>query len=181
MKITWFLITLLALSFGGHVQAETEASSVTLSTSLRGSEMHDALHGDLMAERSFTDYLSGRVGFAFFLSDQTGIHGGLEAGVRANAPGIVSPFIGSGLFIGSWTSSELADNDGIDNDDDNMVDEYGEEEEVRDDLLALYPELGVNLWLADTVRISGSYRYYVTSRGRDSDSSLYGFGLGIKF
>ncbi len=133
-----------------------------------------------MAEIDINHYLSGRVGFAFFLSDQTGIHGGLEGGVRANAPGVLSPYIGSGLFLGSWTSSELADNDGIDNDNDNMVDEYGEEEEVRDDLVAIYPELGVNLWLADTVRISAGYRYYVTSRGRDSDRSLYGFGIGIK-
>ena len=152
-----------------------------LSLSLRSSEMSDALHGEVMVEAPITDSISGRLGFAFFSSEQTELHGGLELGLRANFGATISPFIGAGLFLGQWTETIEANNDGIDNDDDYLIDEGDEEVEEVDYLVAAYPEAGVHLWIANRLRLTGSWRYYMTSKGRDSDRRMVGFGLGFAF
>ncbi len=182
IKTFLFAITVAMTAVSEEVSAEVRGELPdTLSGSLRSSKENDALQGELMFEKGLSTTTTARVGVSFFLSENTGLHGGFEAGMRANAPGKIAPFIGAGLLIGSWSTDELADSDGIDNDDDGVVDEIGEEAEVTDYLLATYPEAGVHLWLTEAVRLTASYRYYITTRGRDSDRALYGFGLGFAF
>ncbi len=148
---------------------------------LSSSEEFDALHGEIMAEAYANPYISYRGGLSIFLSHETDIHGGIEGGVRCLPPLPVSPFIGAGLFLGRWTYYKSADNDGVDNDDDHVVDESGEQDAVRDYLFAVYPEVGVYLWLNDSTRLTGTLRYYVTTDGRESDRLMYGIGLGFAF
>jgi len=160
---------------------ESDEESHQLAISLRASEAGDALQGEIMGEGSITEHLTGRVGLAFFFGLDTGLFGGIEGGLRGELPGRVAPFAGAGLFLGSWTDDELADSDGIDNDEDNVTDEPGEEKEVTDYLSAVYPELGIHFWLTESMRITASTRYYITSKGRDNDRRMTGLGLAVRF
>ena len=173
-------VATLMLSAQLHAEDETGVSGA-FSMSLRNSEMYDAIHGELMLEGDLAKQMTARVGLAFMVSEDTGIHGGLELGLRSRLPWRVAPFVGAGLFMGRWTDYEPADYDGIDNDGDLSVDEVGEEEEQRDYLFAIYPEAGVHLWLNESVRLTGSWRHYVTSKGPDGSRSLYGVGLAFSF
>ena len=182
MKALIIACTVVTLSLCGPLHAEEDAGiSGAFSMSLRNSVGDDAIHGELMMEGDLAQQMTVRGGLAFLLSEDTGIHGGFELGLRSRLPWRVAPFVGAGLFMGSWTDYERADYDGIDNDGDLSVDEVGEEEEHRDYLFALYPEAGVHLWLNETVRLTGSWRHYVTSKGPDSSRSLYGVGLALSF
>ena len=88
----------------GYVNADEPVESVRqLATNLRGSEQHDALQGEIMGEGSVGEHLTARIGVSFFLSDATGLHGGLEGGLRGGLPGRVSPFVGMGMFLGTWS------------------------------------------------------------------------------
>lgn len=175
-------ISLAMTLASGDLIAEPDVNyPKTLNLSLRSSAENDALQGEIMAEGGLSRIVSGRFGFSFFLSEKTGLHGGIEGGVRMNTPGKVSPFVGTGMFLGSWTTDKRAEDDGIDNDKDNLVDEFGEMREETDFLLAIYPEAGLHLWLARSVRLTASYRYYITTHGRNSDRGLYGLGMGFAF
>ena len=182
MKPSITLVSLLVFLFTPSAGVLAEPiNQELLSLSLRSSEMSDALHGEAIAELPISDDISGRFGFAFFSSEQTELHGGMELGGRVNFGATISPFIGAGLFLGQWTETVEANNDGIDNDDDYLIDEGDEEVEEVDYLLAAYPEAGVHLWLSKRLRLTGSWRYYMTSAGRDSDRRMAGFGLGFAF
>ena len=176
-----FLATISFCAATHALAVEGDKESHQLALSLRGTEANDALQGEIIGEGSITEHLTGRVGLSFFLSEDTGLHGGIEGGLRGELPGRIAPFIGAGMFLGSWTDYELADSDGIDNDDDNIVDEPGEEAEFTDYLSAVYPELGIHIWLTESVRISASTRYYITTKGRDSDRRMTGIGLAFRF
>ncbi len=182
MKAHSLLLAIISSCVVTPVPAEGGGEeSHQLAISLRGSEANDALQGEIMGEGAITEHLTARGGLSFFLSEDTGLHGGIEGGLRGELPGRVAPFAGAGLFLGSWTDDELADSDGIDNDNDNVIDEPGEEKEVADYLSAVYPELGIHLWLMESVRVTVSTRYYITSKGRDSDRRMTGLGLAVRF
>ena len=103
---------------------------------------------------------------------------GANAGVRVNSPSRVAPFIGAGAYGGmSWFVDD-ATADGLDNDDDLLVDEPGETDWNHDFLLAVYPEVGLHVWLTEKWRLTGSAAYYVTTEGRDRDFWFYGISLG---
>ena len=56
-----------------------------------------------------------------------------------------------------------ATNDGVDNNNNGQVDEWGETDEVISDvLLSIYPEIGVHLWAGDHMRLTVSGKYHVT-------------------
>lgn len=181
MKAQLILI-ILSCCMAVHAKADdVNEKTEQVTISLHRSDEFDALQGEVMGEGPITEYLTGRAGLSFFLSDDTGLHGGIEGGVRGELPGLVSPFVGAGMFLGRWTDDELADSDGIDNDGDGIVDEVGEEEELVDYLAAVYPELGIHLWLTKSIRVTFSTRYYVTSKGRGSDRKMSGLGLAVRF
>ena len=95
--------------------------------------------------------------------------GGINLGVRAQSPTRVAPFVGAGVFAGASSYYELADSDGVDNDDDFFIDEPGEERETNDYFAAVYPEVGVHAWLTSNWRATASASYLVTTEGRDHD------------
>lgn len=92
---------------------------------------------------------------------------GLNMGMRLEAPTYVAPFVGVGLTNGY--------------DLDAIRDEfrhYDYRKPTRGYMIAIHPEAGINYWITENFRVTGSASYYVTSAGRDSDFMLLGLGLG---
>lgn len=70
--------------------------------------------------------------------------------------------------------------DGLDNDDDGWIDEYGEKEWDFDNwLVAVYPEVGTHVWLNGSWRLTAYGRYLVTTEGRVHDDWLLGGQLTV--
>ncbi len=96
-------------------------------------------------------------------------------GVRAQLPARVTPFVGVGVLAGVPRTVTIADQDGLDNDDDDAIDERGETKSEFDEVLfGGYPEVGLHAWLNGQWRVSGFGRYLVTDRGRNEDDWLIG-------
>ncbi|MBB3209703.1 hypothetical protein FHS27_005543 [Rhodopirellula rubra] len=126
-----------------------------------------------------TSFMTNRMGFVAAANDDDYFLGG-ELGMRFQTPTRLAPFVGWGLFAGASSTTESADDDNIDNDDDGDIDEWGEEEESFDGaLMAIYPETGIHFWWTPRVRISGFGRYLVTTEGRDADAWYYGASIAI--
>jgi len=97
-------------------------------------------------------------------SDQT--VGGLNLGLRAQAPSRLAPFAGLGVFGGYSERTEYPP--------------CGCEPETTVDgaLAAVYPELGVHFWLSPRLRLTASASYFISTEGRDHDAWLFGFNVG---
>ncbi len=122
-----------------------------------------------------TRHISARGSAIFFAEDSLNhTYGGVGGGLRLNFGKDLSPFIGAGFFYGQDKDDVVADNDGIDNDGDGWTDEPGEEKEViTDSMLTVYPEVGLHLWITDNIRLTGSLKYYETTK-----SSTHDFWMG---
>ncbi|MDA7977492.1 MAG: hypothetical protein MPJ50_01825 [Pirellulales bacterium] len=139
-----------------------------------------AAGAELGAFHYFREDIEGRASFAWLTNsaaDDSFL--GVNLGARVQTPSRVAPFAGLGVFGGYSEFSEVADSDGIDNDDNGFIDERGEEKESVDGALgAVYPELGVHFWLTSHIRLTAAASYYVTTKGRDYDHWMYGVSLG---
>jgi hypothetical protein len=118
-------------------------------------------------------WLSQRIGLASYFSEEDG-YLGLETSVRVQLPTRITPFAGVGTILG-LSRTVTDDPDGIDNDDDTLVDEEGELASSIDHILgAVYPEVGLHTWLNGNWRVSAFGRYMITTMGRDHDDWLIG-------
>jgi len=136
------------------------------------------LGAELGCERYATSWLSGRAAIAATLGNNEG-YLGFDTGLRLQTPTRIAPFVGMGMFLGASRRIELADSDGLNNDDDFFTDEPGEEAEVDDWLGAVYPEVGVHFWLNGRWRLTAYGRYFVTTAGRAHDDWLVGGQLTV--
>ncbi len=124
-----------------------------------------------------TSWLSSRFALAVYGGDGEG-RLGADLGARVQTPSRVAPFAGVGMFLGARPHKDLADMDGLDNDDDGWIDEHGEDEWDLDNwLIAVYPEVGVHAWLNGSLRLTAYGRYFVTTEGRVHDDWLVGCQL----
>ncbi len=122
--------------------------------------------------------IEGRVALAGLLG--TGARDafvGLNSGLRVHPPTRIAPFGGVGLYGGYSEYEFSVMHDGVDNDGDFQVDEWGETETDYGFLGAVYPEIGVHYWVDGRTRLTGSAAYYVTTEGRNHD--FWYFGLGV--
>ena len=71
----------------------------------------------------------------------------------------------------------IADNDGIDNNDNRVVDEMGELDDRLAGFVSIYPELGVHAWLTPKWRLTGSVSYHLSTEGRDNDFVFFGVSM----
>jgi hypothetical protein len=90
-----------------------------------------------------TSGLSLRAGLTFY-ANEADVYKGLTFSVRKKIKGPVQPFVGLGVFGGEgfFDHSKLANHDGIDNDNDGVIDEPGEMETTKSLSVYAYPELG---------------------------------------
>ncbi len=129
---------------------------------------------ELGGESYVASWLTARGALAGYYGDSQG-YAGVDVGGRLQAPSRIAPFVGIGSFQGFSRGVRLADEDGLDNDDDERIDEKGEKEGYIDGFLsAVYPEVGVHTWLNGNWRVTAYGRYLVTSRGRNYDDWLLG-------
>ena len=126
-----------------------------------------------------TSWLTGRGSLAAYGGDGEG-RLGLDVGTRLQTPTRIAPFAGVGMFLGARPHKDLADMDGLDNDDDGWIDELGEDEwDIDNWLVAVYPEIGVHVWLNGRWRLTAYGRYLVTTEGRVHDDWLIGGQLTV--
>jgi len=105
---------------------------------------------------------------------------GFDLGTRFQTPSRIAPFAGVGIFLGARPHKDLADMDGLDNDDDGFIDEHNEKDWDLDNFLAaVYPEVGAHLWLNGRWRLTAYGRYLVTTEGRGHDDWLLGGQLTV--
>jgi hypothetical protein len=121
-----------------------------------------------------TSWVTARTAIAGYIGPDDW-YAGVDSGLRLQLPTRITPFAGVGMFHGLSTTYADASDDGIDNDDDNFIDEKGEEDIEFDGWLsAVYPEVGVHFWATGHGRLTGFARYMVTTDGRDADDWLAG-------
>lgn len=140
-----------------------------------------AAGAELGAFHYFREDTEGRASLAWLAnsaSDDSFL--GVNMGARVQTPSRVAPFAGLGLYGGYSEVTEAADADGIDNDGNGFIDEFGEEDSTIDGTLgAIYPEVGVHFWLVPNMRLTASASYYMTTEGRDHDFWMYGVNVGL--
>lgn len=112
-------------------------------------------------------------------SSANGWFGGLDVGIRTQSPSRLAPFVGMGAFVGTSEYEVDATNDGLDNDNDILVDESGETEDEHDFLASFYPEVGAHFWLNSRTRLTANAQYHITTEGRDADFWFVGLSIGF--
>ena len=129
---------------------------------------------DVGFERYPRSWLSHRASIAGIWSDDER-YLAVDTGLRTQLPTRLTPFVGAGALLGASSKDELADQDGLDNDNDKRIDEKGEtESDIDRVLVAIYPETGVHFWFNGSWRATAFGRFMVTSLGRDNDDWLMG-------
>jgi hypothetical protein len=114
-----------------------------------------------------------RVGFSWF--DHDDVYEGISGSARLRAGRVLSVFAGAGLLIGK-ADRDVSD-DGVDNDNDGTVDEYGEEE-THDLTAFVYPEAGVTLHGAGIGLTVSARRFYGEEFNGDV---IYSAGITMGF
>ncbi len=157
-----------------------------LALELGGGHEPDIIGGTIGAIHN-ADHSSIILGFSFFAAEAaedllTGISIKYEYAAFRNKFSFLNPYVGIGAFGGIATEKVNKENDHIDNDDDGLVDEVGEEEDtVTDAMFAAYPEVGIHLTLAKPVVLSLAARYYFTTKGDLANNLAYLLGINLFF
>ena len=138
---------------------------------------HTLAGGEVGTEGYATNWMTGRAALSGYMGENEG-YGGVDLGFRLQTPTRIAPFVGIGTFHGASRGEELAHWDGMDNDDDGLIDEFGEKKSTIDGWMsAIYPEVGAHVWIDGNFRLTTFGRYMVTSFGRDHDDWLLGLQL----
>jgi hypothetical protein len=129
-------------------------------------------------------WLEGRGALSVLWADTAEeVFAGATLGARAQSPSRVAPFVGLGAYVGVTPYFEfvLADADNIDNDDDGLIDEGGENSKEFEFFAAMYPEVGLHVWATPRYRVTASAAYMLTSEGHEHDFWLFGLNFaGLK-
>ena len=135
---------------------------------------------EIAVARAYSDYLSVRIGFEL-LSAETPRYlvGGATAGAHLTLPWRLAPFVGVGGFVG-WWDAQVPEANLVDDDSRGRVAATGDTQPIiLDGVIVLYPEVGLHLWLTDSLRLTLSSRYHVTTAGRAHDAWLANVGLSF--
>lgn len=139
-----------------------------LEFSVAADQVNRAAHLQVTAE-SLHRPLVLRFSAAVMLTDD--IYGGADIGVRFE-PMRSGPFLGLGAFYGQ---NEYCDDKPVQQGDPQTREVCDPELE-----LALFPEVGMNLWLGKQARVSVFARYYYATSNIVSGYNMYGISLGFK-
>jgi hypothetical protein len=175
------VLTASTASAGGRAwwQAPRVEDNLYLDISMRSDPT--VVGAEIAVAHAYGDYLSARIGFEALASETPHyFFGGFTAGARLTLPWRLAPFVGVGGFIGWWDEEVRAEAHLVADDWDGVGDEIGETKEViTDGVIVVYPEVGIHLWLADSVRLTLSGRYHVTTAGGEHDAWLANVGLSL--
>jgi hypothetical protein len=135
------------------------------------------VHEDLRSGASI------RGGFSFYTTDEKAdLLTGAELGMRLHLRSTVAPFFGIGGFACSSEEKVRADDDGVDNDEDGIIDEAGEtKNQTKDFIAGIYPEVGVQVWLSRNVGLNASLKYHITTEGRKFYYWISAVGMYMQF
>lgn len=113
-----------------------------------------------------TSWLSSHISLSYLAgTGAQDLFTGANAGLRMQIPSRLSPFVGTGVYGGYSEETVTAD--------------CGCKEEQFDGAFAaVYPEVGMHLWLNGHWRLTTSAAYYFNTEGRDQDFWLFGISLG---
>ena len=154
------------LYVGGGVQVRPESSQVVGG-------------GEIGTEGYITNWLTGRGSLGIYGAEREG-YGGVDLGIRVQAPTRIAPFVGVGTFQGVSRTVKSGAFNWEDDDKDGFIDEPGEEYADFDGWLStFYPEVGAHFWLNGSVRITAYGRYFMTSLGRDLDTWVLGGQINV--
>lgn len=131
--------------------------------------------GDLAYDVCPNEFSSFRVGLSYF-ADNKFVYEGLTAAVRFRYGEEWAPFVGVGVLAGSFSRKLDASTDGVDNNQNGVIDEWSEQATQSETSGYLYPEVGIN-WYAGRVGLTlSARRYYGT---RFSGNYIYSLGVVV--
>jgi hypothetical protein len=150
-----------------------------------GGENQNSSWGELGFLGTVSDYFEYRASLGYLglepveTSDKE-YYGGINIGTRIKYSSFITPFLGAGIFSGYSFENKNAENDGIDNDNDNIVDEENEKKEVSDDVIfCFYPEAGFYFQFQNNSKIYFSAKYMISTE-KEADN-FYLFTIGFSF
>jgi hypothetical protein len=115
--------------------------------------------GDLATTGCPSAYTQYRVGLSYFLDDQNA-YKGVTASIRLKANTVIAPFIGVGGLVGFGESTTDAGDDGVDNNQNGIVDEFNEISEDISGHAFIYPEAGLTLLFSPSFGLTIAARQY---------------------
>ena len=130
---------------------------------------------DLAYDYCPNEFGSFRVGLSYF-ADSKSIYEGLTGAVRLQYGERLTPFVGLGALVGSVSRTMDASTDGVDNNQNGVIDEWGEQVTQSQVSGYLYPEVGMHWYAEDFGLTLSARRYYGT---RFSGNYIYSLGLII--
>ena len=120
-------------------------------------------------------FSEARVGVSYF-ADNEFLYKGATGSVRLQFGDVISPYVGLGLLAGYAEKTVDASADGLDNNNDGVIDEYGEKKTLSQASGFLYPEVGVALYAGSFGITLSARRFYGSSF---SGNVIYSLGLAI--
>lgn len=114
-----------------------------------------------------------RIGVTYYADDEF-LYQGVTSSARLKFGDVISPYMGLGFLAGSAEKTVDASADGIDNNNDRVIDESGEKITIQQLSGFMYPEVGV-AFHAGRLGITFSARRYYGSAF--SGNLIYSFGM----
>ena len=122
-------------------------------------QVNEAAHA-FMAVEFIDRHWAMRGDLSLVMTDDT--YGAIDIGFRMQYP-TGGLFVGVGAFFGQNRFCDARD-----------------ERCDAETVIGAYPEVGVHLWLMNTMRVSLFARYYTTMSNIENDYSMYGIAIGFR-
>lgn len=120
-------------------------------------------------------FTGARVGASYYVDDEF-LYKGVTGSLRLQYGDVVSPYVGLGLLLGFAEKEVDASADGLDNNQNGMVDEFNEKKTLSATSGFIYPEIGIALNTPGVGITLAVRRYY----GSEFSGNLI-YSVGIAF
>jgi len=140
-------------------------------------ENAEIVGGDIAISACPSWFSGYRAGLSYYANGKY-LYKGIIGSARLQFGERLSPFAGLGVLVGSAEKENEASADGLDNNGNGLVDEFGENKTVNRISAFLYPEVGVALY-TDALGITLSARRYYGSEF--SGNVIFSVGISLPF
>ena len=141
----------------GNAAAEPCKSQIT--GELWAENSYKIMGVDLTSSICPTWFTGLRAGISYY-ADERYLYEGLTGSARFQYGDRLTPFIGIGILAGIAEKEVDASGDGIDNNQNGFIDEYGEKKKLYETNAFLYPEVGVTLYTKKLGYTISARQYY---------------------